>query len=109
MTGHKRDRDQVSRNSEKKRIGEAPEIRDDFAELYAAGILADNECNVYFPRRDKGFHFIVTKQVSDKIILRPVQVKGKYPREEKGSKTVYGYMGKLSQLHGLGTTHGRST
>ena len=35
--------------------------RDYFAEMYVAGILADNGWNIYFPRRDNGFDFIITK------------------------------------------------
>ena len=32
-------------------------------------------------------------------ILRPVQVKGKYPTSMKGDKLTYGYVGRLTQLH----------
>lgn len=67
--------------------------------MYVAGILADNGWNVYFPRRDKGFDFIITKAVGGRIIVRPVQVKGKYPEEGRSNKNVYGYIGKLSELH----------
>jgi hypothetical protein len=73
--------------------------RDYFAEMYVAGILADHGWNIYFPRRDKGFDFIITKPVNDQIIIRPVQVKGKYPEVEGRDLPVYGYIGKLSQLH----------
>lgn len=67
--------------------------------MYVAGILADNGWNVYFPRRDQGFDFIITKAVGDRILVRPVQVKGKYPEEGRGDAPAYGYMGELSQLH----------
>src|SRR5947209_1336736 len=60
--------------------------RDYFAEMYVAGILADNGWNIYFPRRDKGFDFIITKPIGDEIIVRPVQVKGKYPEVEISTK-----------------------
>ena len=73
--------------------------RDYFAEMYVAGIFADNDWNVYFPRRDKGFDFIVTKQFETGILVRPVQVKGLYPSDAKTDKRVYGYSGTLSQLH----------
>ena len=73
--------------------------RDYFAEMYVAGVLADAGWNVYFPRRDQGFDFIVTKAVGDEIVIRPVQVKGKYPTDGKGDRPVYGYMGRLSQVH----------
>lgn len=73
--------------------------RDYFAEMYVAGVLADGGWNVYFPRRDQGFDFIVTKLIGDRIVVRPVQVKGKYPTEAKGDRPVYGYAGPLSQVH----------
>jgi hypothetical protein len=76
-----------------------PQSRDYFAELYVAGILGDCGWSVYFPKRDVGFDFIITKQVEERIIVRPVQVKGKYPEEEKEEKKVYGYIGALSQVH----------
>jgi hypothetical protein len=77
----------------------APETRDAFAELYVAGVLSDAGWNVYFPRRDQGFDFIITKSVGGSMLLRPVQVKGKYPTADKTAKAVYGYVGKLSQFH----------
>jgi hypothetical protein len=75
-------------------------VSDYFAELYVAGRFADAGWNVYFPHRDKGFDFIVSK--SDKNgqeILRPVQVKGKYPTAAKTNRMTYGYVGRLTQLH----------
>lgn len=75
-------------------------VSDFFAELYVAGRFADNGWNVYFPRRDRGFDFIVSRPVSDgNQLLRPVQVKGKYPTAVKTDKVVYGYVGKLTELH----------
>lgn len=76
------------------------EVSDYFAELYVAGRFADAGWNVYFPHRDKGFDFIVSKphpQVGQ--LIRPVQVKGKYPTAEKGDKIVYGYIGRITQTH----------
>lgn len=32
-------------------------------------------------------------------MIRPVQVKGKYPEADKLDKSVYGYIGKLTQTH----------
>ncbi len=75
-------------------------VSDYFAELYVAGRFADNGWNVYFPRRDRGFDFIVSRSTEDGLqLLRPVQVKGKYPTAVKGDKAVYGYIGKLTELH----------
>jgi hypothetical protein len=72
---------------------------DYFAELYVAGVLARAGWNIYFPHRDEGFDFIISKPVGDEIIIRPVQVKGKYPQSDKTDKAGYGYVGKLTQLH----------
>ncbi len=72
---------------------------DYLAELYVAGLLADSGWNIYFPHRDEGFDFIISKCVEADMILRPVQVKGKYPTTGKTNKTSYGYVGKLSALH----------
>jgi hypothetical protein len=75
-------------------------VSDYFAELYVAGTFADAGWNVYFPHRDRGFDFIVSKPDGNgSQILHPVQVKGKYPTGVKGSKVAYGYVGRLSQLH----------
>ncbi len=74
-------------------------IKDYFAELYVAGRLADAGWNIYFPHRDEGFDFVISKFVGDVPLLRPVQVKGKYPTGEKGDKLKYGYVGKLTQTH----------
>jgi len=73
--------------------------RDYFAELYCAGIFGDAGWAVYFPKRDVGFDFVVTKEVKGEAILRPVQVKGLYPTGAKGNKAGYGYRGRLSAVH----------
>jgi hypothetical protein len=78
---------------------ELKSTRDLFAELYVAGLFADAGWHLYFPKRDHGFDFIITKTVGDKIVIRPVQVKGLYPTAEKTDKRLYGYRGKLTQLH----------
>lgn len=71
-----------------------------FAELYVAGLLANAGWNVYFPHRDKGMDFIISKTGTDgREIIRPVQVKGKYLSADKGNKSTYGYVGKLKQVH----------
>jgi len=75
-------------------------VKDYFAELYVAGRFADAGWNVYFPHRDQGFDFIVSKRLAcGTELLRPVQVKGKYPTADKKDKLVYGYVGKLTALH----------
>lgn len=62
--------------------------RDYFAEMYVAGLLADAGWNIYFPHRDKGFDYIVTREVVAGVLVRPVQVKGLHPTAEKGDKTT---------------------
>lgn len=75
-------------------------VTDYFAELYVVGRFADKGWNVYLPHRDKGFDFIVSKQteVGD-YVIRPVQLKGKYPTASKRNWPVYGYTERLSTLH----------
>jgi hypothetical protein len=73
--------------------------RDYFAELYVAGILGDTGWSVYFPKRDVGFDFVISKAVRGSTILRPVQVKGLYPTAAKGDKATYGYQGRLTAIH----------
>jgi hypothetical protein len=73
--------------------------RDYFAELYVAGRLADSGWNVYFPHRDRGMDFIISKTGEDgHEMIRPVQVKGKYP-EAGTNRRCYGNVGKLNQTH----------
>lgn len=77
-----------------------PVTNDYFAELYVAGLMANAGWNVYFPHRDKGMDFIASKTGPDGFeIIRPVQVKGKYPTEVKGDINTFGYVGPLNQLH----------
>ena len=61
----------------------APATRDYFAELYVAALFGDDGWSVYFPKRDVGFDFIATKQVDNKILIRPVQIKRRYPEINK--------------------------
>ncbi|HWD26851.1 MAG TPA: hypothetical protein VG387_06780 [Rhizomicrobium sp.] len=73
---------------------------DYFAELYVAGRFAEAGWNIYFPHRDQGFDFIVSKtHGGNQPTIRPVQVKGKYPIHGKVDKSTYGYLGDLSQVH----------
>jgi hypothetical protein len=75
-------------------------VSDLFAELYVAGRFADAGWNIYFPRRDRGFDFVVSREIASGVqLLRPVQVKGKYPTAEKSDRGVYGYIGGLTELH----------
>jgi hypothetical protein len=74
--------------------------RDYFAELYVAGLMADAGWNIYFPHRDRGLDFIISKTGFDGFeIVRPVQVKGKYPSDNRADADFYGYVGRLNQVH----------
>jgi hypothetical protein len=77
----------------------APATRDYFAELYVAALFGDAGWCVYFPKRDVGFDFIATKEVRGEILLRPVQVKGRFPTPEKTDKPLYGFRGELTAIH----------
>lgn len=74
-------------------------LRDYFAEMYVAGVLADEGWDVYFPRRDRGFDMIVSRAHGAGTLVRPVQVKGKYATEGKTDKARYGYVGDLTAFH----------
>jgi hypothetical protein len=84
--------------SENEKIG-APKTFSQLAELYVAGLFTQAGWRVYFPHSDDGFDFIAAKTLPDGVLLRPVQVKGKYPEDNKSDKSVYGYNDKLSQTH----------
>lgn len=73
--------------------------RDYFAELYVSAMFGDAGWSVYFPRRDVGFDFIATKVVGHQILIRPVQVKGRYPTRTKTDKAGYGFNGELTAVH----------
>jgi hypothetical protein len=47
------------------------------------GIMADSDWNIYFSTRDVGFDFIATISTDEGVVIRPVQVKGNYPTEDK--------------------------
>ena len=74
-------------------------VSDYFAELFVAGRFADMGWNVYFPHRDHGFDFIASKTVESSCLVRPVQVKGKYPEVGTTGRKLYGYSGSLTQVH----------
>lgn len=71
------------------------------AELFVASQFTYAGWNTYFPQRDKGFDFIASKEIdSGEILIRPVQVKGKYPEDGTTERSRYGYKSKpLSQVH----------
>jgi hypothetical protein len=73
--------------------------RDEFAEHYVAGVFADAGWCIYFPHRDQGFDFVVTKKTARGMVLRPVQVKGKYPEATTVIRRNYGYRGMLTATH----------
>lgn len=76
-----------------------PATRDMFAEMYVAAMLADAGWELYFPRRDRGFDMIALKRVEDGNLIRPIQVKGKYPEAGTGDRAAYGYVGRINGWH----------
>jgi hypothetical protein len=77
----------------------APKEFSQLAELHVAGLVAEAGWRIYFPHRDDGFDFIAVRSVENETLIRPVQVKGKYPVHEKLDKKRYGYIGKLTQTN----------
>jgi hypothetical protein len=81
-----------------------PKTREQFAEFYVAAQLADADWNIYFPRWDSGFDFMIERTVvrdgNPVALIRPVQVRGKYLTDSKGDTKQYGIQnGKLSRVH----------
>jgi hypothetical protein len=78
----------------------APKEFSQLAELHVAGLFAEAGWRVYFPHRDDGFDFIAVMDMGQfGLLIRPVQVKGKYPEEATRDRAIYGFIGKLSQFH----------
>ena len=73
--------------------------RDHLAEFWVAGKLVDAGWNVYFPHRDKGFDLMATFTDGARMQIRPIQVKGKYPREGTKNRKQYGHRVSLSAIH----------
>lgn len=69
------------------------------AELIVAGQFAENGWNIYSPHRDIGFDFIATKFVKDRVLIRPVQVKGRYPRTFRDIASLGKGAMELNQSH----------
>ena len=61
----------------------APETRDYFAELYVAGIFGDAGWAVYFPKRDVGFDFVISKEVSGSVVASPCSSERSLPYARK--------------------------
>lgn len=59
--------------------------RDEFTEQYIAGILADAGWSVYFPRKDKGFDFVISKKKAEAACSSPPgSSERKVSRDENG-------------------------
>jgi hypothetical protein len=80
-------------------LPETSPVRDQFAEMYVAGILADDGWELFFPYRDRGFDFVIFRQIDGHDIWRPVQVKGLYKTYESEKGGGYGFHGRLSRRH----------
>jgi hypothetical protein len=73
--------------------------RDEFAQFYVAAMFADEGWTLHFPVPDRGFDFIATKKNQRGMVIRPVQVKGKYPESTIRIIKAFGFIGKLSAPH----------
>ena len=90
----------LAKSMEPEDIKRAPRTFDQLAELHVAGLFAEAGWRVYFPHRDDGFDFIAVKSFGIYgTLIRPVQVKGKYPEGSTRDRATYGYIGTLSQTH----------
>jgi hypothetical protein len=69
------------------------------SELAVAAYLAQHDWHIYYPRRDVGFDFIVSKLVGGGMLLRPVQVRSRRPRGQSDRKYFGHQRTKLSQTH----------
>lgn len=62
------------------------------AELIVAAQLVEYGWNIYSPHRDVGFDFIATLPLpGGKVLIRPVQVRGRFPESMEDTP----YLGKL--------------
>jgi hypothetical protein len=68
------------------------------AEFLVLQQFVDRRWEIYFPYRDKGFDFVVSKRIGSQILWRPIQVKGIYPTVKKKDRRDIGLRGKLSRL-----------
>jgi hypothetical protein len=69
------------------------------AESAVAAYLAQHGWHIYYPRRDVGFDFIISKPVDKRLVLRPVQVRSRYPRRQSDKRYFGHQRTKLSQTH----------
>jgi hypothetical protein len=76
-----------------------PQTFSQLAELYVAGLFAEQGWRVYFPHRDEGFDFLAMKGEGGQSLIRPVQVKGRYPTEAKLDSRAIGFTGELTKTH----------
>lgn len=79
-------------------ISKAPRTFPQLAEPHVAGLFAEQGWLVYFPHRDEGFDFVAMREIEGQWLIRPVQVKGRYPTEGKADKPI-GYIGALTKIH----------
>jgi hypothetical protein len=78
---------------------EGPQTFPQIAELYVAGLFAEQGWRVYFPHRDEGFDFLAMRGDGEQSLIRPVQVKGKYPTGAKFDSRAIGFTGELTKTH----------
>jgi hypothetical protein len=76
-----------------------PQTFPQIAELYVAGLFAEQGWRVYFPHQDEGFDFLAMRGDGEHSLIRPVQVKGKYPTGAKFDSKAIGFTGELTKTH----------
>ena len=69
------------------------------AELLVAAAFSAAGWDIFLPQFDKGIDFIAGKLLSAGYLLRPVQVRGKYPEAEGLDHKTYGVRGALTVVH----------
>lgn len=78
----------------------ASRLADYLAARQVASLFADAGWNLFFPQWKRDFDFIAAKAADrGEQMLRPVQVKAKYPSVDQRDRESYGFAGKLGPVH----------
>lgn len=78
----------------------ASQVADYLAAQQVASLFADAGWNLYFPQWKCGFDFVAAKATVDgEQLLRPVQVRAKYPSADQSDREFYGLTGKSGSTH----------
>jgi len=70
------------------------------AELIVAAQMVEHDWNIYSPHVDEGFDFIAVLPLPNQdVLMRPVQVRGRYPEVERDRLKEGKRNSRLSQVH----------